>query len=337
MSRDWLDTDGLVSPSPPPRDPLAWYQFEEGAGQTVANEEGTLLGSAANGTLGTYLGADMNDPTWVTNDPCAPFVNCMEFDGINDYVDIPDFNSIIPGGIFTNNLTITAWIKRAVGVDQSWWTGLVFCTDNTQDNWEESVSIAGLSLGDEADWEPEPYSLNQVVYHWDSWADGTEVGWMFRSGLLVPEGLWTFCAVVVEPLQATCYMSDGTTLESAVNYDEHVKTSLLEPFYIGQDPRGQWGPYPTDAHKRAFKGRIDDVRIYDYSLSKSSISWLAGVTEKVYDPLISPANLVPKDPCDSADPNLGTNAFDPNNIDIVDFIDYAVMANDWFEGPVLWP
>jgi len=333
MSRDWLMTDTLVSPAEPSKGPLAFYQFEEGAGPTVANDGS--LGSAANGTLS----AAPNTPTWVTDmtDPNAPR-KCMEFDGINDYVLVPDFNSIVEGGLITNHLTITAWIKR--DGDQSWWTGLVMCTDNTPGDWELSVSIAGLSLGDEADWEPLPFSLNQVVYHWDSMPDGTEVGWMFRSGLFVPDLEWTFCAVVVEPLWATCYMSDGTTLYSAVRYDEHTKTSLLEPFYLGLDPRGQWGPeFPEwpEGHFRAFKGRMDDVRIYDYSLSKGEISWLAGVTDPVYDPLASPANLLPKDPCDSEDPNLGSGAFDPNNIDIVDFRDYRLMANDWLVGPILWP
>jgi hypothetical protein len=325
LSRDWLDSDALVSPSAPDPCALAWYQFEEGEGPTVENLGS--LGSAADGTLGTHPEPDLNDPTWVTNDPCAAHERCMEFDGINDYVGISDFNSIIEGGITTNTATITAWIKR--DGSQSWWTGLVFCTRDYNEDWADSVSIFGLSLGDEADWvEPPTSSLNHVAYHWDSRPDGEEVGWMFRSGLLVPDGVWTFCAVVVEPTQGTVYMSDGTTLYSAVNYDTHLKTTLSEPFEIGRDSRGQWGFYPEETDLRAFKGRIDDVRIYDYSLSRGQISWLAGVTTPVYFPLPSPANLSPK---------VGPYGWDPNNLDIVDFKDYAVIANDWLEGPILWP
>jgi hypothetical protein len=56
----------------------------------------------------------------------------------------------------------------------------------------------------------------------------------------------------------------------------------------------------------------------------------------VYYPLDSPANLVPKDPCDSADPNLGSGALDPNNLDIVDFEDYCFLADNWLKE-ILWP
>jgi len=75
MSRDWLDSDGLISPSEPLTGPLAFYQFEEGAGDTIANDGS--LGSAANGTLS----AAPNTPTWVTDTtyPNAPR-KCMEFD-----------------------------------------------------------------------------------------------------------------------------------------------------------------------------------------------------------------------------------------------------------------
>ncbi len=342
LGRDWLMTDALVSPSAPPKAPLAFYQFEEGAGPTVDNLGS--LDSAADGTLS----AAPNTPTWVcptcgigNTDPCVPHERCMQFDGLNDYVGIPDFNSIIEGGLTSNTMTITAWIKR--NGTQSWWTGLVFCTRD-DGTWGGSVSIFGLTLGDGTgeDWFGcDSNTLQHVAYHWDSRPDGEEVGWMFcpTPSLYVPDGEWIFCATVVTPEYGTVYMSDGTTLYSEVNYDTHLKTTFTEPWSIGRDPRGQWEWEDAwwEPPGRAFKGRIDDVRIYDYSLTRGQISFLAGVIEDVYFPLPSPANLLPKDPCDSADPNLGTDAFDPNNIDVIDFRDFLVIANDWLEGPILWP
>jgi len=63
---------------------------------------------------------------------------------------------------------------------------------------------------------------------------------------------------------------------------------------------------------------------------------LVGLTGLAYMPNESMANLVPKDPCDSEDPNLGTEALDPNNLDIVNFKDYKILAENWLEQH-LWP
>jgi len=83
-------------------------------------------------------------------------------------------------------------------------------------------------------------------------------------------------------------------------------------------------------------GLIDDVRVYNCGLSHGEIAVLAGLEGTIYVPLDLPTNLVPKDPCDSEDPNLGTGAFDPNNMDIINFLDYRIMARDWLKE-VLWP
>jgi hypothetical protein len=120
---------------------------------------------------------------------------------------------------------------------------------------------------------------------------------------------------------------------------------------IGSDDKGGY-----------FVGKIDDVRIYGYNLDDANVALLAGGGEpdpppvywykfdetaglvaadsgtpiEVYTMNMSPANLVPKDPNDSEDPNLGTNAFDPNNMDIVNFLDYRIMAEHWLEQHP-WP
>ena len=320
LVRDWLLSDGEGSPSAPEVGPVAWYTLDDSGTPLIAENSGSLSG------IDGVLGTGPNSPTWVS--PGAPNgpnpAGALDFGG-NDYVTIPDFNGVSVGGFVTNTLTITTWVKR--NGDQSWWTGMVFCTRNVPDDWAESVVHAGLSLGDEADWEDPPFSLNEVAYHWDNDSEGEEVGWMFRTGLLVPDGLWTFAAVAVGPTQATVYMSDGTTLSSATNYHEHVPTRLDDVFYLGRDPRGVWGPYPDPSHTRHLDGQLDDVRIYNYTLPVGEIMYLAGVEGTVYVPLDSPANLYPKE---------GPVGWDPNNPDIVNFMDYEVMANDWLVE-TLWP
>ncbi|MHC4148288.1 MAG: LamG-like jellyroll fold domain-containing protein, partial [Planctomycetota bacterium] len=256
LARDWLRTDGEGSPSSPTTDPLAWYQLDDSGTPLITVNSGSL-GSGADGVLATAP----NNPSWVT--PGAPNgpnpTGAMDFGG-NDYVTIPELNSVKVGGLFTNHLTITAWVKRN-GI-QTWWAGMVFCTGDVVDDWVLSEAIAGLSFGDEADWLDPPYGLNEVAYHWANDSQGNEIGWMFRSGLLVPDGLWTFVAVAVEPTEATLYMSDGNSLDAATNFQEHIAARFDEVFYLGRDPRG-WDPYPDPSHTRHLNGQLDDVRIYD--------------------------------------------------------------------------
>jgi hypothetical protein len=83
-------------------------------------------------------------------------------------------------------------------------------------------------------------------------------------------------------------------------------------------------------------GDVNEIRIYDYAVSLGEALALLGQEGIMYVPLNSPANYVPKDPCDSADPNLGSGALDPNNLDIINFRDYLVIANNWLEE-ILWP
>ncbi|MHC4500006.1 MAG: hypothetical protein ACYS21_12935, partial [Planctomycetota bacterium] len=83
-------------------------------------------------------------------------------------------------------------------------------------------------------------------------------------------------------------------------------------------------------------GDVNEFRIYDYAVSLGEALALLGQEGVMYVPLDSPANYVPKDPCESADPNLGSGVLDPNNLDIINFRDYAFMANNWFKE-ILWP
>ena len=134
---------------------------------------------------------------------------------------------------------------------------------------------------------------------------------------------------------------------------------MNEYFHIGQSK-----PDKDAVEDRGiFKGLIDDVRIYGYNLDDANIAMLAdetgepnpppvywykldeasglsaadsGTPIEVYTINTSPANLVPKDPCESEDPNLGLGAFDPNNLDIVNFLDYRIMAEHWLEQHP-WP
>jgi hypothetical protein len=295
MADAWLMSGHDVN-AVEPNQPVGRWSFDsEGGSGSTANNSGSL-GGGWNGTLVNMNNADWVSPGASHPDACEPNY-ALDFDGTNDYVDIPDFNSA-GGGFTTDTLTITAWIRRD-GTQNSW-TGLVYCTRNDGSTWEGSVCIAGLSLGDDS---AAPSSLNHLAYHWDG-----DVGWQWRSGLDVNDGEWTFAAVVVEPNRATMYMMPaGGAMQSAVNYEDHMVTTFDKRWTIGKDERGDWGG------NRCFDGRIDDVHIYDYALSAGEICYAAeGASGLYYQPVSSLADI--------------------DGSDLVDFNDYGIMANNWLVG-----
>jgi hypothetical protein len=79
-------------------------------------------------------------------------------------------------------------------------------------------------------------------------------------------------------------------------------------------------------------GKVDDVRIYDRSLSVGEVLGLAGISTSFYDPLEEPTNLVVRVPDPAVDPN-----YYPSNPDIINFADFDALADKWLEGPTLWP
>ena len=76
-------------------DLLAYWQFDEGSGDTVEDMSG-------NGNHGTIEGAE-----WVTN---AIFGSALQFDGVDDRVVVPDSASLHPQ---TGDITVEGWVNVA--------------------------------------------------------------------------------------------------------------------------------------------------------------------------------------------------------------------------------
>lgn len=156
------------------------------------------------------------------------------------YASIPalNFNS--------NTVTIAGWVKRS-GV-QSASAGLVF--------WRSERSASGLNLG----------ASNDLRYLWNNTA--ASANW--SSGLTLPDGQWTFVALVVTPADATIYMEPiGGAMQSATNTFANAASAFDSPSLIGDDSNS-----PVSG-TRNFKGSMDEIRIYNISLAPSAISALA--------------------------------------------------------------
>ncbi len=98
-----------------------------------------------------------------------------------------------PLNLYTNTVTFSAWVKRR-GV-QSPWAGVVFS--------RAASTVAGLCVG----------TNSELRYTWNNL--GSTYG--FDSQLVLPDGVWTFAALVVSPSNAILYMGAGGPLRSAVS------------------------------------------------------------------------------------------------------------------------
>lgn len=139
----------------------------------------------------------------------------------------------------SNTVTLTAWIKR--NGNQSDFAGIVFARGGT--------TTAGLSLT----------TNGSLRYHWN------DIGWNFNSNLTVPDNTWTFVALVISPSDATIYMNGTAAVHSSAQASEEFNTAVR----IGSDATGG----------RDFKGLIDEVTIWDKTLTLSEIRELMHLTK----------------------------------------------------------
>jgi hypothetical protein len=342
MGRNWLISDKMAQASPPADLGLVRYALDEGTG-TLAENDGEFgsdfdltIGDSfewdVNGNFTGSLVSDPNNtPTWF-NDPCRGW--CLYFDGEEgwgrpgeeptalggDYLLIPPLN------LNRDAVTITAWVypQPTFGKNgdamMDGFTGIVHQRDHDGGWGIDGSTTAGLSYGSGGGFVYD----GSMGYVWNDNASNT---WSFETGIYIEPLEWNFLALTIEPSQAVCYrVSQSGALESATNAIAHDAEEF--DFYTGI--ASDW-----NGTLRFFKGRMSDVRIYGRTLAIGEIMGLGGMTGLIYVPNTSVANISPKDPNLSPDPNL-KDGYDPNNLDIVNFLDYDLLAENWLEE-YLWP
>ena len=135
------------------------------------------------------------------------------------------------------NVTMSCWLKR--DGSQVGFAGLMFQRD---------ANATGLSFD----------GANRLSYTWNN-AGNT---YNFNSGLTVPDGVWTFAALVVTETNAILYMGSTNGLRSATNNVAHLAHDFsTAPFNLGYDNG-----------TRYFKGVLDEALLFDKSLDYAAIS-----------------------------------------------------------------
>jgi len=166
----------------------------------------------------------------------------FRYSGSNE-INFPSFNQV-----FTS-ATITTWIYRngTQPNDGSGVNGVIFHRDVPANTRANGMHIyLNSSTGN-----------TELAYHWN---DGGNTTYNFRSGLVIPNQRWTFCAIAISPTAATLYVN----MSGSTNTVSHI-ASTLSNLTLGGDPFNR--PTPD----RHFSGSIAATAIYNRTLSQDEI------------------------------------------------------------------
>ncbi len=198
------------------------------------------------GRMGGYLSAcawGSDDPTGSVAGPAA-----TEFPGFEtgnnalmaaNGADL-SWATVPTPALNTNTVTLTAWIYPTLDPEADY-TGIFMTRDSTQ---------AGMGYTTTA----------QLGYTWNN-----NSTWSWQSGLVPPANQWSFVALVVQPDRATMYLGAGGNVTSAVNVIAHDSEVWGGTATIGCD---------QSVATRAFSGMVDEVSIFNKSLSIDQITAL---------------------------------------------------------------
>ncbi len=209
------------------------WGMDEGTGTTAYDSSD----NSNNGTL-------TNGPTWTTDSsPLAGGGGSLKFDGVDDYVEIPN-----PGNILDNeSLTIIAWVyHNRTGSDYQRIVDRVY-------GGQFSFYIATSDTTN--------YQAGEI-----SWALSTTGGYLdYHDGdVIIPESEWVQAVLTYDGNNAKIYLNGvlkdthGTTISGGLS-------SSTDAIRIGQ--RADIG------NDRYFNGSIDSVRIYNRALSAEEVRY----------------------------------------------------------------
>jgi fibronectin type 3 domain-containing protein len=185
-------------------------------------------GTAASDKAGTNTGA-VSGATWV---PGGRYGGALSFDGVNDWVTIPDANALD----LTTAMTLEAWVRPSALVAD--WTSVVFK--------EQSGNYAYALYANTGTSRP---SANAVT-------GGTDHD--IRGTAALPLNAWTHLAATYDGANLRLYV--GGVLVGTQVATGSIVTSTGVLHLGGNLVWGEW-----------FQGLIDEVRIYNRALTQAEV------------------------------------------------------------------
>lgn len=216
---------------------IAAFPFEEGTGTDTED-------ISTNGNDGVLT----NGPTWSTDVPVYVFNRySVDFDGIDDYMSVPDSNDLSFGNASTDSaFSISAWIKNdSIGATQR-----IVTKASSTSSIEYMFTINGS---------------NQLGLYLYDGSSGNRIG--ATTNVALSSGVWYHVVATYDGNGANTginlYVDTNTgtrSLDSAGSYVAMHNTS--DPVRVGS----------LSYTSQYFDGKIDGVAIFNYELSAANVS-----------------------------------------------------------------
>ncbi|MEM8672094.1 MAG: DUF2341 domain-containing protein, partial [Planctomycetota bacterium] len=228
-----------------------WYDFSDGSGQTLSD----VSGNSNDATLGSSTGSESSDPTWTTSSRTGG--SALEFDGSTDYVSTNvDLRS-------SNSFTLSTWFKTDSTTAQQ---HLLWQGASGENGWgligggTSANSELHLSIGD-------PAEGNKIKFFMGYDSNDADSIFVTSTNDFTDTTGWHLATVVVSDLgggtlQADLYI-DGV-LEGSDTGTQNDRSAWLSTMNIGS----------PDAATRRFDGQIDEIQVFDRSLSGTDVAAL---------------------------------------------------------------
>lgn len=224
---------------------VAYWRFNDNVDPTTGS---AVAFDFIAGRAGPYGASTLNgangitgpaNPTWPGFESANSAVQI--FPGYtNSFVEIPASEAL---NLNTNTVTITAWLNPVAIVNNA---GIVFQRQN---------GVVGLAMG----------NTGNLGFNWND----NSASWSWDSGLALPVGQWSFVALVVSPTKGRIYLYNSGAWTNASVDLVNANAGFAGPLDIGIDS--------FDPMARAFNGDIDEVAIFNKSLTSAQIAQLLSV------------------------------------------------------------
>jgi len=278
MACDWLESDYTIYPEGPGTEGLVGHwKFDETTGLIALDSSS----SGYNGTLENFSG---DNSQWVA----GQLDGALKFDGTSEAVD--HRVSVGSFDVVENGITLTAWV----------WSDRYDQNDYSFGADSRIISKATGGSNEDHYWMLSTDKFTKLRFRLNTdEGSGPSVTVLASSQYVFGQYEWTHVAATWDGSTMRIYKNGNVV--ASVAKGGTISTNSSVGVAIGNQPAGA-GIKPWD-------GMIDDVRIYNYALPEADIQYLAGVSEPIYVPLDSPADL-----------------YEDGKINLKDF---AVLAENW--------